>query len=199
MEISNTLLLQIGTLINLNCLHQFNPITGGTSTSNDNFQLYIFKKFCQTLNPSARYRPLIRRLLSFSLLSMSSCSSRSCLCWSTRSICSLVKFSMSTGLLERAFRCWAFWERNLARSLVASSNWDNRQKNPKVQSRQFNLLPYNPKPLQPGSQLHITTQSLYLCLYFPFSSNGLDKSQRLQYIPLNSHQQTQTDSELVTR
>lgn len=33
MEISNTLLLQIGTLINLNCLHQFNPITGGTSTS----------------------------------------------------------------------------------------------------------------------------------------------------------------------
>lgn len=68
------------------------------------------------------YRPLIFRLFSFSLLSMNSCSSRSCLCWSTRSICNLVKFSMSTGLPERVPRWWEFWERNLARSLVASSN-----------------------------------------------------------------------------
>lgn len=68
------------------------------------------------------YRPLIFRLFSFSLLSMNSCSSLSCLCWSTRSICNLVKFSMSTGLPERVPRWWEFWERNLARSLVASSN-----------------------------------------------------------------------------
>ena len=54
MEISNTLLLQIGTLINLNCLHQFNPITDGTSTSNVNFQLSIFKKILLDPEPISK-------------------------------------------------------------------------------------------------------------------------------------------------
>ena len=56
MEISNTLLLQIGTLINLNCLQQFNPITDGTSTSNVNFQLSVFKKILLDPQPISKIR-----------------------------------------------------------------------------------------------------------------------------------------------